>query len=72
VCGLSQATWFIFLFALSHVCKVSFVCFLALMHDFRGELVSFVLLCSLAGGVEPFLPPLEEPVVCEFCVGAPL
>jgi hypothetical protein len=34
--------------------------------------VSFVLLCSFAGGVEPFLPPLEEPVVCEFCVGAPL
>jgi hypothetical protein len=34
--------------------------------------VSFVLLCSFAGGVEPFSPPLEEPVVCEFCVGAPL
>jgi hypothetical protein len=31
--------------------------------------VSFVLLCSFAGGVEPFfLPPLEEPVVCELCV----
>jgi hypothetical protein len=27
--------------------------------------VSFVLLCSFAGGVEPFLPPLEELVVCE-------
>jgi hypothetical protein len=23
---------------------------------------------ALAGGVEPFLPPLEEPVVCELCV----
>jgi hypothetical protein len=35
--------------------------------------VSFVLLCSFAGGVEPFLPPLEEPVVCEVLfVGAPL
>jgi hypothetical protein len=34
--------------------------------------VSLVLLCSFAGGVEPFLPPLEEPVGCEFCVGAPL
>jgi hypothetical protein len=34
--------------------------------------VSFVLLCSFACGVEPFLPPLEEMVVCEFCVGAPL
>jgi hypothetical protein len=33
--------------------------------------VSFALLCSFVGGVEPFLPPLEEPVVCEFCVGAP-
>jgi hypothetical protein len=30
--------------------------------------VSFVLLCSFAGGVEPFLPPLEEPVICELCV----
>jgi hypothetical protein len=30
--------------------------------------VSFVLLCSFAGGVEPFLPPLEEPVVCELVV----
>jgi hypothetical protein len=30
--------------------------------------VVFVLLCSFAGGVEPFLPPLEEPVVCELCV----
>jgi hypothetical protein len=37
-----------------------------------GELVSFGLLCSFASGVEPFLPPLEEPVVCEFCVRAPL
>jgi hypothetical protein len=34
--------------------------------------VSFVILCSFAGGVEPFLPPLEEPVVSEFSVGAPL
>jgi hypothetical protein len=34
--------------------------------------VSFVLLCSFAGGVEPFLLPLEELVVSEFCVGAPL
>jgi hypothetical protein len=34
--------------------------------------VSFVLLYAFAGGVEPFLPPLEEPVVCEYCVGAPL
>jgi hypothetical protein len=32
--------------------------------------VSFVLLCSFAGSVEPFLPPLEEPMVCEFCVRA--
>jgi hypothetical protein len=30
--------------------------------------VSFALLCSFAGGVEPFLPPLVEPVVCELCV----
>jgi hypothetical protein len=30
--------------------------------------VSFVLLCSFAGGVEPFFPPLEESVVCELCV----
>jgi hypothetical protein len=30
--------------------------------------VVFVLLCSFADGVEPFLPPLEEPVVCELCV----
>jgi hypothetical protein len=29
VCGLGQATWFFLLFALSHVCKVSFVCSLA-------------------------------------------
>jgi hypothetical protein len=33
-----------------------------------GELVSFVLLYSFAGGVEPFFAPLEEPVVCELCV----
>jgi hypothetical protein len=32
--------------------------------------VSFVLLYSFAGGVEPFLPPLEDPVVSEFCVRA--
>jgi hypothetical protein len=38
VCGLGQATWFLLLFALSHVCKVSFVCSLALMHEFRGSL----------------------------------
>jgi hypothetical protein len=30
--------------------------------------VSFALLCSFAGGAEPLLPPLEEPVVCEPCV----
>jgi hypothetical protein len=30
--------------------------------------VSFTLHCSFADGVEPFLPPLEEPVVCEHCV----
>jgi hypothetical protein len=30
--------------------------------------VVFALLCSFAGGVDPFLPPLEEPVVCELCV----
>jgi hypothetical protein len=30
--------------------------------------VVFVLLCSFDGGVEPFLPPLKEPVVCELCV----
>jgi hypothetical protein len=30
--------------------------------------VSLVLFCSFAGGVEPFLPPLEESVVCELCV----
>jgi hypothetical protein len=72
VCGPGQATWFVLLHTLSHVCKVSFVCFLASMHEFRVELVSFVFLCSFTGGVEPSLPPLDEPVVCEFCVGAPL
>jgi hypothetical protein len=30
--------------------------------------VGFMLLCSFAGGVEPFLPPLEEPAVCELCL----
>jgi hypothetical protein len=30
--------------------------------------VIFVLLCSFAGGVEPFLPTLEESVVYELCV----
>jgi hypothetical protein len=30
--------------------------------------VSFALPCSFASGVEPFLPPLEEPIVCELCV----
>jgi hypothetical protein len=30
--------------------------------------VSFALLCSFAGGVEPFLPSLEKPIVCELCV----
>jgi hypothetical protein len=30
--------------------------------------VSFVLLGYFAGGVEPFLPPHEEPVVCELYV----
>jgi hypothetical protein len=29
--GLGQATWFVSLLALSHVCKVSFVCSLTLM-----------------------------------------
>jgi hypothetical protein len=33
--------------------------------------VIFVLLCSFAGGVESIFPPLEEPVVCEFCVELP-
>jgi hypothetical protein len=30
--------------------------------------VGFALLCSFAGGVEPFSPPLEESVFCELCV----
>jgi hypothetical protein len=30
--------------------------------------VSFVLHCSFSGGVEPFLPPLKESVVCELYV----
>jgi hypothetical protein len=30
--------------------------------------VVFVLIFSFVGGVEPFLPPLEEPAVCELCV----
>jgi hypothetical protein len=30
--------------------------------------VSFALLCSFVGGVEPFLPPLEELATCELCV----
>jgi hypothetical protein len=30
--------------------------------------VSFALLCSFSGGIELFLPPLEESVVCELCV----
>jgi hypothetical protein len=30
--------------------------------------VSFALLCSIADGVEPFLPLLEEPIVCELGV----
>jgi hypothetical protein len=30
--------------------------------------VCFALLCSFAGGVEPFLPPLKDPVVCELFV----
>jgi hypothetical protein len=30
--------------------------------------VVFVLLCFFAGGVDPFLSPPEEPVVCEPCV----
>jgi hypothetical protein len=34
----------------------------------QGELVGFVLLYSFAGGVETFLPLLEEPVICELCV----
>jgi hypothetical protein len=38
VCGLGQATWFVLLLALSHVCRVSFVCSLALVHVFRGSL----------------------------------
>jgi hypothetical protein len=36
------------------------------MHEFRGSLCVFEILCSFAGDVKPFLPPLEEPVVCEF------
>jgi hypothetical protein len=32
--------------------------------------VSSALLCSFAGGVEPFLPPLEEPVVYELVCGS--
>jgi hypothetical protein len=55
------------LFALSCVLTVSFVCSLDLVHVFRGKLVSFVLFC---GGVEPFLPPLEKPVVCELECGS--
>jgi hypothetical protein len=30
--------------------------------------VGLCFLCSFTGGVEPFLPPPEEPVVCELCV----
>jgi hypothetical protein len=30
--------------------------------------VNFALLRSFPGGIEPFLPPLEDPVVCEFCL----
>jgi hypothetical protein len=44
VCGLGQATWFVLLLALSHVCKVSFVCSLTLVHEFRGAVC---LVCSL-------------------------
>jgi hypothetical protein len=43
VCGIGQATWFSFLLALSHVCKVSFVCSLTLMHEFRGAYALWVL-----------------------------
>jgi hypothetical protein len=68
VCGLGQATWFVLLLALSHVYKVSFVYSLNLMHVFRGSLWVFLLLCFFAGGVEPFLPPLEESTVCELCL----
>jgi hypothetical protein len=47
VCGLGQATWFVLLFALSHVCKVSFICSSALMHEFRGSLCAYCPLCSI-------------------------
>jgi hypothetical protein len=33
-----SATWFVLLVTLSHVCNVSFVCSLALVHVFRGSL----------------------------------
>jgi hypothetical protein len=51
------------LFALSCVLRVSFV-----WSCVYGELVSLLLLCSFAGGVEPFCLPLRSrPFVCFVC-----
>jgi hypothetical protein len=47
VCGLGQATWLFLLFALSHVCKVSFVCSLTLVLEFMGSLCAYCALCSI-------------------------
>jgi hypothetical protein len=67
VCGLGQATWFVLLLDLSHVCRVSFVRSLVLVHVFRGSLwvCASLLFCRWCRAL---LPPLEEPVVCEICV----
>jgi hypothetical protein len=48
------------LFSLSHELRVSFVCSLALVYVFRGELVTFVILCRWCWAP---LPLLEEPAV---------
>jgi hypothetical protein len=57
------------LFALSRVLRVSFVCSLALVHVFRGELVSFLLLCSFASGVEPFCLCSRSQLLVSFLCG---
>jgi hypothetical protein len=56
------------LFALSHVCKVSFVCSLTLMHEFRGSLWFLFFFALLLVVSSLFFHPLEEPVICEHCV----
>jgi hypothetical protein len=58
------------LFALSCVLWGSFVCSLALVHVFRGELVSFAPLCSFAGGVEPFCLPSRSKSFVSFVCGS--